>query len=332
MRSEPSRRHVRRCLIGGVLALSVARVSSPSLALAADPTPAELNEGRTRFNRGVELFKEGNFGAAIAEFEAGSRAAPSYKIRYNLAQARYELQDYVGAIADFEDYLREGGERIPAARREEVAKELEKLKLRIATLIVRTHEKNAQVLVDGAPAAKVEDGSATLRTSSGRRRIEVIFPGRPSEIRVVDLAGATETVIDVDPPPPVVVSPPPPLPRTTIIVEEAPASRAPAYVAFGFTGLFVAGATTFAILAASRRSAYEDSVAGVVVVVDRDRSERLRNQTRDFSLVADLLAVGAVASASIGVYTLLSRKPAPRVVPVAAVSPGSLSGGLSGTF
>jgi hypothetical protein len=330
MRSDLSRVRAPRALFVSVLALSLAAVASSSPAFGADPTAAELNEGRTRFNRGVELFKEGNFGAALAEFEAGYRAAPSYKIRYNLAQARYELQDYVGAIADFEAYLREGGDRIPAARRDEVARELDKLKQRIATLIVRTHEKSAQVLVDGAPAAKVENGSATMRISSGRRRVELIFPGRPSEIRVVDLAGATETVLEVDPPAPVVVADPTPAPTPTIVIEEPPPSRAPAYVAFGFTGLFVAGATTFAILAANRRSAYDDSVQGVNA--DHDRSERLRTQTRDFSLVADLLAVGAVASASVGVYTLLTRKAAPRVVPAAMVTPSSMSGGLSGSF
>lgn len=335
MRNERS--HVRRALFRWVLVLSVASVAAPSPAFAAAPTTAELNEGRVRFARGVELFSEGNFGAALAEFEAGYRAAPSYKFRYNLARVRYELQDYVGAIADFEAYLREGGDRVPTARRHDVTKELEKLKQRIATLIVRTHEKTAQILVDGAPAGKIESGATTLSLSSGRRRIEVIFPGQPSEIRIVDLAGATETVLDIDPPPPAVVPvvvPPVVVaapPRTNApIVEEAPPSRTATYVAFGAAGIFAAGATTFAIVAAGRRSAYADSVAAVNA--DRDRAERLRQQTRDFALAADVLVAGAVVGASVGIYTLLTRKPQPRVVPAAVVTPHSISGGLSSSF
>ncbi len=328
MRSDLSLRNVRRALFGCVLALSVAHVASPSVAFAADPTPADLNEGRSRFTRGVELFKEGNFGAALAEFEAGYRAAPSYKIRYNLAQSRYELQDYGGAIADFEAYLREGGDRIPAARRDEVTKELEKLKQRIATLIIKTHEKAAQVLVDGAPVGKLENGTADLRVSSGRRRIEVIFSrlsfqdGRARSASSISQA-RPRRCSRFDPPPPVVVAQPTPPPKATVVIDEPPASRAPAYVAFGFTAAFVAGSATFAILAANRRSAYDDSLDGVDA--DRERGERLRNQTRDFSLVADLLAVGAVASASVGVYMLLTHRSAPRVVPVAVVTSNAMS-------
>ena len=62
---------VRRAAL--VCALACVAIA-PSEARAQQ---AGVEEGRTRFTRGIELYKEGNFHAALAEFRAAYAAAPS---------------------------------------------------------------------------------------------------------------------------------------------------------------------------------------------------------------------------------------------------------------
>ncbi|MBC7017820.1 tetratricopeptide repeat protein, partial [Salmonella enterica subsp. enterica serovar Enteritidis] len=110
-----------------------------------------VEEGRTRFNRGIELYKEGNFHAALAEFRAAYAAAPSYRIHYNLGQTLYQLQDYAGAVRAFEQYLAEGGDKIEADRKKEVDADLAKLRPRVAKLVFVVNVPAAEVSVDDEP-------------------------------------------------------------------------------------------------------------------------------------------------------------------------------------
>ena len=106
------RARIARAALGLTLGLGVvAIVPAPAHAQTQN-----VEEGRTRFARGIELYKEGNFHGALAEFRAAYAAAPSFRIHYNLGQTLYQLQDYAGAVRAFEQYLAEGGDKIEAER------------------------------------------------------------------------------------------------------------------------------------------------------------------------------------------------------------------------
>ncbi|RYE85226.1 MAG: hypothetical protein EOO75_17190, partial [Myxococcales bacterium] len=115
LRRGPVRRLVSSAVLASLTGLTL--VGAPRPAHAA-PNEAQ-EEGRQRFKRGVEFFKEGDYNAALVEFRRAYEVAPSYRILYNLGQTSYELQDYAGALTAFTRYLKEGGAEVDAARRAE---------------------------------------------------------------------------------------------------------------------------------------------------------------------------------------------------------------------
>ena len=61
------------------------------------------------FEKGVELFNNGDYEAALVEFEAAYEAHPHYAVRYNLGITLYKLHRYGAAVGQIEKYLVEGG-------------------------------------------------------------------------------------------------------------------------------------------------------------------------------------------------------------------------------
>src|SRR5256885_2175420 len=108
-------------------AAAVAVLSGLLLSVRPAAADAPVEEARIRFQRGVQLFHEGSFEAALAEFRKAYQVAPSYRLLYNIGQVHYELHDYVGALKSFRQYLTDGSTDIPADRRVAVEAEIRKL-------------------------------------------------------------------------------------------------------------------------------------------------------------------------------------------------------------
>jgi hypothetical protein len=157
--------------------------------LAAAPALAQtkVEEARQHFKRGTELYDEGNYRGALVEFQRAYDLSPNYKLLYNMGQVYLELQDYAKAGRNLNRYLTEGGNEVPAARRDEVTKQLERLKNRVGNIVVDT-AAGAEILVDDE-----SQGYAPLpepmTVSIGRHKVTVIIPGSSPQSRVVDVAG-----------------------------------------------------------------------------------------------------------------------------------------------
>ncbi len=89
--------------------LAAATAGSPATA-AAPPSGDAVSAARDHFQRGVELFREGDFAAALVEFRRTDELAPTYKLSYNIGQACFELRDYACALSAFRRYLKGGGD------------------------------------------------------------------------------------------------------------------------------------------------------------------------------------------------------------------------------
>jgi tetratricopeptide (TPR) repeat protein len=75
------------------LALALAALLSCAVTARADaPLEPDTSEARMRFTRGVKLYHEGSYDAALAEFTKAYRLAPNYRVLYNLAQVQAERQ------------------------------------------------------------------------------------------------------------------------------------------------------------------------------------------------------------------------------------------------
>ena len=286
---------VRRAALVCALASAVAVV--PSVARAQQSGVAE---GRTRFTRGIDLYKEGNFHAALAEFRAAYAAAPSFRIHYNLGQTLYQLQDYAGAVRAFEQYLAEGGDKIDADRKKEVDADLAKLRPRVAQLTLVVNIPGAEVTIDDEPRGKVLKDA--LLVSAGRRRVAVTASGYQTETRVLDVAGTQrlELKFELKPVAGAVAAPTDNRARVQEPMLTRAKSRTPFYVGLVATGVLGAGTVVMAVVASSKHSDYDKALEVPNNAKDIDDK---RSSTRSTALVADILG-GATALA--GGLTILA--------------------------
>jgi hypothetical protein len=288
---------VRRATFGLMLATASVLAVAPRPAQAQQQTRG-VDEGRTRFNRGIELYKEGNFHAALAEFRAAYAAAPSYRIHYNLGQTLYQLQDYAGAVRAFEQYLAEGGDKIEADRKKEVDGDLAKLRPRVAKLVFVVNVPAAEVSVDDEPRGLVQ--KQPLLVSGGRRKISVTASGYQTETRVLDVAGAQQLdlTFELKPIGGVAAGGDDNHKKLAEYPTVRPKSRTPFYIGLVTTGVLGAGTGVMAVVAASNHSRYQKALD---VPNDPAGIDDARKATRSTALVADVLAGATVVSAALTV-------------------------------
>ena len=274
----------------------------PSAAWAQS-APAGEQEGRARFTRGVELYKEGNYPAALAEFNAANAAAPSWKIQYNLGQTLYQLQDYAGALAAFEAYLAGSDGKLDATRKAEVDAEIDKLRQRVATLVLKVSVKGAEILIDNQSKGTIE-GPLEIKLSAGRRTLTVTASGYRAATRVLDVAGSTRIELEVPLEP---IAAPVAKPREPARTAEQPKmvvrrkSRAPFYVGLVLTGAGVVATTTLGILSLNEHSRHKELSA--TPNVNPILLSNTRNDLRLLALSTDI--VGGV-TIGLAAYTIIA--------------------------
>lgn len=211
------------------------RVLAAMLALAALPVaPARADDvdeqARARYQRAIALYDDGVYDAALVELRRAYELRPSYKLLYNIGQVRLAMRDYAGALETFQQYLREGGGKVPSSRREAVQRELANLEQRVGHLSIRVDYDGAEVLIDDAPVGKSPLPGPVL-VSSGLRRITAVHPERPPQTLRVSIAGGERQDVSLVlgvPPAAIASAPPPPAASVAASVPlTAPPSVAP---------------------------------------------------------------------------------------------------------
>ncbi len=314
-----SRRH--EVVVG--LTLLVATLTA-SLPASAAPKWVEADE---RFRRGVQLYNETNFSAALVEFQRAYDIDPKYQVLYNIAETYYQLQDYANALKTYQRYLQEGGNKIAAKRRKDVETEIEKLTKRVAMLTITTSEPGATVSVDDVVVGKTP--LEPLSVSAGRRKITATLAGRIPVTETVDLAGGDQKtlqlVIAALPAP--LVAKPEPKPTPSIV---------PQVISWSATGALAAGAVVTGVLALGASSDLEAEL--VRFPGDADALASAQDKAFNLGLATDILIGASVAAAALSVYFTVDwaiasdeadksrRPPAARLI----VLPGSVA--VEGTF
>ena len=219
----------------------------------------EVAQARDHFQRGAAFYKEGNFDAALAEFNRAFLVVPNYRVLYNIGQVQVERHDYVAAQRSFEDYLRQGGADVPSDRREQVERDIANLKTRISELRVTSNVQGAMLSVDGAPVG-ILPLKEPLRVSAGVRRLSLSKRGYITTERVVSVAGGDQPEIALQ--------------LETLQTSLGDSSkvsssfserdRSPgtaAWVSLAATGAFASGAVVFGLLAQDRNDKLDDELA-----------------------------------------------------------------------
>jgi len=255
-----------------LLVLALASGSATALADSTSPSSPSANattEARERFQRGVVLYREGSFDAALAEFRRAYELSPNYRVLYNLGQVQVERHDSVAALDSFTQYLQQGGSEIDPERKAQVERDMSMLRGRVAEITVTSNVPGARLSVDG-----VEVGTLPLTTpllvNSGIRQIQLEKSGYRSTSRSLTIAGAQplQVRLNLEPSSEQPSSASPARAGASMgAAESGPQATAgaparslstPFWVSAVATGLFAGTAVTFGILAEQRDQKLDD--------------------------------------------------------------------------
>jgi PEGA domain/Tetratricopeptide repeat len=317
----------QRALVAPLAAL-VFSLLGPAPASAQDdpkasPSTAALDDAATRFQRGLELYKEGDYKAAQVEFKRAYEIAPNYRVLYNLGQVSYQLRDYASALRSFQAYLEQGGREVSAARRNQVTAEINRLRSRVGNVVIEADAAGADVSIDDNWVGKTPLEGPQL-VSAGQHKISVLKPGSSSPVvRTVEVGGGDKAELTFELGP---VSPPAPEPSTQpapeparpppIVQKPEPPNRVPLYVAWGATGALAVSTVVMALVANGQEGKLDD-LRGEVPV-SRDELKDAQSRVHTFGLVTDVLGVATLVAGGVATYITLR--------PNAFTSPSSRSG------
>lgn len=277
--------------------------ASPAAADAKPPEPARepvttVEKAKVHYDRGIQLYAEENFDAALTEFERAYELAPNYKILYSLALIQRHQNNYAAALANFQRYLREGGAGLSDDRRSEVEKEIAVLKPRCATVQIKANVDGADVFVDDESAcASTSMGKCFGKTpivgaiivNPGRRKIVASKAGYATATSIVTLVGLDAISVNLE-----LTS----LNHAEPKVDVGPRNRA--IIAWSATGVFGAAAAVTGVFALNAQSKLKTDRDGVGA--DPNALSHDAKQVKTLSLVADIFTVTAVVGGLVSTY------------------------------
>jgi hypothetical protein len=171
----------RRVVSIAIVALLAIVGGSASIARADVPA----KEASKHFQRGVALYGEADYRAALVEFRKAYEIAPNATVLYNIGQTYYQLQNYAAALTTLERYLAEAGST--ASHRPEVEQTLEILQSRVGRISVTSNVAGCEIAVDDEHVARSPLREPVL-VSIGHRKVTATCDGRPADTRYVDVA------------------------------------------------------------------------------------------------------------------------------------------------
>ncbi|HEY6558122.1 MAG TPA: PEGA domain-containing protein [Polyangiaceae bacterium] len=279
---------------------------------AADPEV----EARERFDRAVKMYDEGNYDAALVEFQRAAALRPSFKLFYNMGQVRVALNDPAAALEAYRQYLAQGSDKVPAARRAQVQEEMKRLEQRVARLSVETDVPGAEVAIDDVSIGKTPLPAPVL-VNSGSRRVQVRHPNYLPQSRVLSLAGgvqerATFRLAEAAPSAAPVPAASPAsrsdgTPATPPVTLENRGSSA-VWIGWVVSGALAAGAAVTGVMALSENSDLEKRRDQFVK--SRDDFDSDAKRVRTLAIVSDGLGMAALAAGGVTLWlTLKSDRP-----------------------
>jgi len=276
-------------LLAGLVSASILITSLAAAAPPPSGAKAEApDEGRDHFNRGVALFREGDYRAALAEFRRAYEISHNYRALYNIGQTEFEVQDYAGARSSFQKYLVEGGAEIEAGRRAEVEADVKKLSARVARIEIKTNTAGADILLDDTVIGQAPLKEPLL-VSAGRRKITVQKGSLPPVTRFVEIAGGDTSSVTID----LVAAEPAARPSVAPTpVAPPPPARTALWISLAGTGALATGAAVTGILALGAHSDAETKL-GTRGVAAAD-VEAAHSKAATLGLVTDVLGGAAI--------------------------------------
>lgn len=311
------------------------------IAAPADVAPEQpsssVEEAGQRYDRGLKLYAEGEYPLAVIEFERAYELVPDYRVLYNIGQVRIQLANYARAHRALTQYLKEGGERVPAERRTSVEADLEMLASRTGTLRVDINVPGAEIFVNDLVVGRSPLPEALL-LDAGEHRLSARKAGYQPRASQVTLAGRDALSVRLE------LEKIPDGPSSIIVQQRvAEDSDRPAWIwgTWSATGALAVGAAVtgaLGIKAANDLEAQRDEIN-----TNKNALESQSRRATTLLRTADVLGGLAILTGGVALYLTLSspsaeesdapskdpaQPPAPQVG--LALRPGWL--GVSGTY
>lgn len=181
-------RFVSLCALFGALALS----PSSARAEGADPKKAEAAQ---RFDRGLQLFDDGDNAGALAEFKKTYELFPNPVVLYNIGLVYAAMGRPVNAVEALEPVVTAGaltGEKADRAKRT-----LEDQKARIGRLTVTTKPEGARIEIDNVEVAKTPL-TGPLRVAEGNHIVGAIAEGYAPARKEIVVAGNSDASVSLE--------------------------------------------------------------------------------------------------------------------------------------
>jgi len=328
-------------ILAAVLVLASAVLTSPRAD--AQDTDTSTRDAAKHFQRGVALYSEADYNAALVEFQRAYALAPNAAVLYNVGETEFQLRDYASALSTFERYLSEAGAGDP--HRAEVESNVRTLRSRVGHLSVVTLPAGAEITLDDQPLGRTPLEGPALLVSVGRRKVSASMAGRPPVTRFVDVAADDNVSVVLQiPPSPDAAAGRTAHAQTATQGQPAPGEATPAsgggsslrVAGWIATGALAGGAIAFALLASKASSDLKttrNTFPTTSGTLTRDA-----NLVSTYSALADSLAAAAIVVGGVTLVSALSSSstsvatPRPEAAGAARVSVGPTSVRLDMTF
>jgi hypothetical protein len=152
----------------------------------------EMEEAKRHFAQGVALYNDGNYNAALAEFEAAYKLKKSPGVLYNIGLTQKALFRYNEAIASLTEY-QQLEKKLTPERKSEIKNLISEMQALLATVTFNVTPEGATILLDGRTL-----GQAPLKPqgiAAGNHVIEATADGyKPGRKELIVSAGVPVTV------------------------------------------------------------------------------------------------------------------------------------------
>jgi hypothetical protein len=165
-------------------------------AAAAAPAPEIKAEARERFDRGLQLFEQGQNAGALAEFKRTYQLIPNPLVLYNMGLVYAAMNRPVQATDALDDFLRQAPGSVPAEKRKHAQGVRDEQSKRIAQLMVLT-QTPATIEIDGIEAGRTPLATP-IRLASGAHVVTVLAPGFLPSHKEVTLPGQTTETLSLN--------------------------------------------------------------------------------------------------------------------------------------
>ena len=259
--------------------------------------PGDVEQARADFERGAELYRAGDFRAALAAFEAAQARAPAPQALFNIARCQERLGQLADAVDSYTAYLAAAPD---APDRAAVSARIEELRARLpleASLRISV-EPPAAVAVDGEPAGT---SPVTVRLSPGTHRIGATHEGYQPLEREVELApgGRVQLELSLVPllPPAATGRAPEAAVRDTIKPLPKTQPRRWTWVATGIAAASLAAGITFGVSAHQAQNTLKDGTPRTPDQVQQvyDTAVARSNAANGFYAAAGVAGAAAIA-------------------------------------